>query len=146
MNRGATWHHIAKQQFREQHAYHRGDCSSNSAASIRPWLDSPNMTPAGGVCAYAKKATEQMNPEGSGMQFVEHTAAPTPQMGYCVKEYAKFEDHGSPVAPKGADQRTGLCVPDPDSSKVIVQAVFRTRATGERDPQVPYHAEQFLQA
>lgn len=97
--------------------------------------------------AYAKKATEEMNPEGGRMQFVEHTAAPDTQMGYCVKEYAKFEDHGSPVAPKVLIQEdwSYVCL-HPDSPRVIVQAVFSERgASGERDPLVPSMREQFFQ-
>lgn len=97
--------------------------------------------------AYAKKATEQMNPEGGRMLFFEHTAVPDTQMGYCVKEYAKFEDHGSPVAPEVLIQEdwSYVCL-HPDSSRVIVQVVFSERgAAGERDPLVPSMREQFFQ-
>lgn len=98
--------------------------------------------------AYAKKATEMMNPKDGGMQIIEHTAEPDSRFGYCVNEHAKFEDYTSPSAPKVLIQEdwSYVCL-HPDSTGVIVQAVFSERGLpGEQDPSVPYWREQFFRS
>jgi len=50
--------------------------------------------------AYMKAATQHMNPPGGRARIIELSAVPDTKLGYCVRQHAKFEDHGSPVKPQ----------------------------------------------
>jgi hypothetical protein len=98
--------------------------------------------------AYVKKATEAMNPPGSRMRFLDHTVVPDSRLGYCAREYAKFEDRGSPVTAAVLTQEdwSYTCL-HPSSPQVIIQVSFSERGLpGETDPSLPSIREQFWES
>jgi hypothetical protein len=97
---------------------------------------------------YVKATTQHMNPPGSRMRILELSAVPDTQLAYCVKEHAKFEDHGSSSAPQVLIQEdwTLTCL-HPNSSRVIVEVVFSERGLpGESDPSLTNVREQFFKS
>ena len=98
--------------------------------------------------AYVKSAAQQMNPSGGRMRILELTAVPETQPGYGAKEHAKFEDRGSPSAPQVLIQKDWVqTYLHPDSSKVIIEAVFSERGLpGESDASLADIRERFFRS
>jgi hypothetical protein len=98
--------------------------------------------------AYVKSNALQKNPPGGRMRFLDLSAVPDTEFGYCVKVHAKFEDLGSPVAPQILIQEDWdySCL-HPDSSRVIIEIGFSERGLpGENDPSLTYIREQFFKS
>jgi len=98
--------------------------------------------------AYDKAGAQQANPPGSRMRFLEHSVVPDAQFGYCTRGHAKFEDHGSSVAPQVLIQEDWYysCL-HPNSSQVIIQIMFSERGLpGESDPSLTNVREQFFKS
>jgi hypothetical protein len=100
--------------------------------------------------ALAKFSTQQMNPPGGRMRFLEHTTMPDDRFGYCVREYARMEDRGSPLSSSAKEgfllqEDQGYECLHPDSSRVIVQMMVSERGLpGESDPTVKQIRERFF--
>lgn len=98
--------------------------------------------------AYAKKATESMNPASGRTRIVELSVIPDAKFGYCVREHSTFEDHGArKISQVLLQEDWGYVCLHPDSNRDIIQAVFSERGlAGERDPSLTSIREQFFQS
>lgn len=98
--------------------------------------------------AYVKSSIQRMNPPGSRMRILELSAAPDMELGYCVRQYAKFEDLGSQFKPKVLIQEDwGYSCLHPNSSRVIIEMNFSERGlSGESDLSLATIREQFFRS
>jgi hypothetical protein len=96
--------------------------------------------------AYVKNSVQNSNPPEGRMRILELSVVPDTKRGYCAKEYAKFEDHGSPFKPKILIQEdSGYVCLHPDSSRVLIEMISSERGLpGESDPSLPDVREKFF--
>ncbi|HJV64325.1 MAG TPA: hypothetical protein VJ550_01185 [Geomonas sp.] len=95
---------------------------------------------------YVKRNVKHSNPPTGRMKILELEVIPAAQPGYCAKTRAKFEDHGSAVAPDVLlqDDWSYTCL-HPSSSKVIIQFGISERGLpGEHDPDLAEVRDRFL--
>ncbi len=97
--------------------------------------------------AYVRGSIEYSNPPSGRMRIVELTVVPDNRFGYCARFQGKFEDHGSPIAPRVLlQQDSGYSCLSPTSPRDLVEITFSERGLPEeRDPALVDVSEQFFQ-
>lgn len=86
--------------------------------------------------ALIKKSTEFKNPPGGRMRALEHTVTPDLRRGHCVREYAKWADHGPKFSGGPLIQQDWMLLcPHPDSTQVDIDIGVSERGQpSETDP------------